>query len=204
MDLLVGQLTEIYSMAPSPSPLWLDAMTSIETVSTICNTTSWVWGGFGVDINYGRILREHDDLDFLTLNLGLLIPEFTGGFTRRGWQVQHLDNGDLKLRKEGIKAQLGNVEVTAKAKWTHDGDKGYICFPIDWLHLRPVQFCDRELHVVGPELLYVLKENPELLNSKWIRRDKDIADLAYLRELLREKRYDVETLASCVTSVRIA
>lgn len=163
-------------------------MKLVETLSTTLKTTSWIWGGFTADIYVGRLLREHSDLDYLTLNLHQLKPQFAGAFARQGWQVQYLDNNDLKLRKNGIKVHLGHIEFAAEVKWTHNGEKGYICFPISWLRFEVARFYGIELHVVEPEFQYILKEHPELLNPDWILRDKDKADKAHLRDILEKKR----------------
>ncbi len=79
--------------------IYLDAMRLIESVSRLLKTTSWVWGGFTTDICMGRMLREHDDLDYLTLNLHQWKVRFEEAFSQHGWQTKNLANGDLKLKK---------------------------------------------------------------------------------------------------------
>ncbi len=141
--------------------IYLDAMRLIESVSRLLKTTSWVWGGFTTDICMGRMLREHDDLDYLTLNLHQWKVRFEEAFSQHGWQTKNLANGDLKLKKDGIQVQLGNVEFGEVATWTHNGEKGSLLFPAAWLSLDVVEFYGMELHVAAPELQYVLKEHPE-------------------------------------------
>jgi len=154
----------------------LDAMRLIESVSRSLKTVSWIWGGFTTDIYVGRILREHDDLDYLTLNLYLLKINLSEVFSSYGWRVENLVNGDLKLKKDGIKVHLGNVELDKTAKWTHNGEKGSLLFPGSWLSFDVVEFVGMKLHVIAPELQYTLKEHPELLNSDWVLREKDILE----------------------------
>ena len=55
---------------------------------------------------------------------------------------------------------------------------------MDWLVPQSIIFYEVELHVVSPELQYVLLAHPELLNPEWVRREKDIAALASLNEIL--------------------
>jgi len=74
-------------------------MRLIESVSRTLNTVSWIWGGFVTDIYMGQILREHDDLDYLTLDLHSLNSKVAEEFSCSGWQVKNLVNGDLKLKK---------------------------------------------------------------------------------------------------------
>lgn len=167
--------------------LHFSAMKLVEAYSSSLKTISWIWGGFAVDIYENCLLREHDDLDYLTLNLHSLIPQFSKLFAGSGWQVNVLENGDLKVKREGVKIQLGHVEVSEKARWTHNGKKGSIWFPRDWLHLQSVNFCGVEVHVVKPEFQYVMIERPQILNPNWKHRDKDILAQKYLRSCIESK-----------------
>lgn len=179
----------------------LHTMRLVERVSGSLKTTSWTWGGYATDIYRGRILREHDDLDYLTLNLHEWKSEIAEVFSRLGWQAKDLANGDLKLKKDNIKVHLGNVEFTRVARWTHNGNKGVLLFPISWLSAQVSEFYGIEVHVVAPELQYVLKERPELLNPDWQIREKDILEREYLREILLEQGIDVCSLHKLVNSI---
>ncbi len=95
---------------------------------------------------------------------------------------------------------LGNVELGEIAKWTHNGEEGSILFPVSWLTFEVVRFSGIELHVIAPELQYVLKEHPEMLNSDWQLREKDVLDKKYLRDILAKKRVDVCSLYKFVIS----
>jgi hypothetical protein len=178
----------------------LDTMRLVEGVSRALNTISWIWGGFVTDIYTGQILREHDDLDYLTLDLHSLNSKFAEEFSGSGWQVKNLVNGDLKLKKDSVRVHLGNVELGEIAKWTHNGEKGSLLFPDSWLRFEVVRFSGVELHVIAPELQYVLKEHPEMLNPDWRRREKDILDKKYLRDILAKKGVDVCSLYKFVIS----
>ena len=48
-----------------------------------------------------------------------------------------------------------------------------------------------EIHVVAPELQYVLKEHPELLNPDWLIKEKDIHDKEHLRDILIQKGTEI-------------
>jgi hypothetical protein len=173
---------------------YLDTITVVEHVSTSLKTVSWIWGGFTTDIYMGRILREHDDLDYLTLNLHGLQTKFVEVFSEHGWEAKNVVNGDLKLKKDGIKVHLGNVEFSDVAKWTHNGEKSSLLFPVSWLSLDAVEFYGSELHVVAPELQYVLKEHPELMNPDWLIREKDVIEKKYLQDILVNKKIVICTL----------
>ncbi len=179
----------------------LEAMRLVESVSRSLKTVSWIWGGFTTDIYMGRILREHDDLDYLTLDLHLLRSKFAEVFSSHGWQAENLVNGDLKRKKDGIKVHLGNVECGEVATWTHNGEKGSLLFPVSWLILDVVEFSGMELHVVASELQYVLKECPELLNPDWLIREKDVIEKEYLQDILIKEGTDVCSLYKFVISI---
>jgi hypothetical protein len=181
----------------------LEAMRLVESISAGLNTTSWIWGGFAVDIQQGCFLREHRDLDYLTLNLHTLVREFAEGFEDAGWQSRRLGNGDLKLEREGIKIQLGHVEILGFAKWTHDGERGYVSFPEGWLSSRPFRFCDVEVHAIEPEFQWVLLEHPEMLNPEWKLRDKDIRAKEQLGKILADRGVDPHALRGHVTDTRM-
>ena len=82
-------------------------MALVETYSKILNTLSWIWGGYTVDIYENHLLREHADLDYLTLNLHALLPQFTKLFENDGWQTTLLENGDLKAEQDCVKTPTG-------------------------------------------------------------------------------------------------
>ncbi len=178
-------------------------MELVETFSESLNTISWIWGGFTVDIYESRILREHDDLDYLTLNLHSLIPQFSELFTNCGWQANVLENGDLRLKRKNIKIHLGHVEISDKARWTHNGEKGSIWFPSDWLKSKPVNFCGVEIHVIEPEFQFVMIERPQMLNPSWKHRDKDISAQGYLRNYIESKGITAQSLFERVFNTEV-
>lgn len=188
-------------MLSNKNELNLLAMALVETYSKSLNSLSWIWGGFTIDIYKNRFLREHDDLDYLTLNLHSLIPQFTKLFENCGWQANLLENGDLKLEREGIKIHLGHVELSDKVRWTHNGDKGSIWFPQEWLISKPVSFCGIEVHVVEPEFQYVIFEHPQMLNPNWKHREKDIVARKYLRSCVEGKGITPQALFGQVSDV---
>ncbi len=178
----------------------LGAMRLVENVSGSLNAVSWIWGGFTADVYVGRILRDHDDLDCLTSNLHALKPKFTETFLSDGWQSKNLINGDLKLKKDGIQVHLGNVELGETAKWTHNGERGSLLFPVSWLGFDLVEFSGMELHVIAPELQYVLEEPPELLTPDWVLREKDIIEKEYLQGILIRRGINIHSLHKLVIS----
>jgi hypothetical protein len=179
----------------------LDAMALVESVSRSLKTTAWIWGGYTIDIYMGRMLREHDDIDYLTVHLHQLKPEIAERFSQQGWQTKDLVNGDLRLKKDNVKVQLGNVEIGGVLRWTHNGEKGALLFPVSWLSDDVIEFYGMEVHVVAPELQYILKECPTLLNPDWIIREKDILEKEYLQNVLLKKGVDLCSLHEFMRSM---
>jgi hypothetical protein len=179
-------------------PEMLAGMALVEQASASMNTVSWVWGGWVSDIYAGRVLRSHHDVDFLTLHLRERDSEIAAWFVARGWTSLILANGDLGLRRPSVKMELGRLELGVQARWMHNGEKGSLWFPRNWLQPEPVAFCGRVVHVVQPELQYVLLEHPELLNPAWKPRPKDLADRESLRLLLQQRGVDPSSLFAAV------
>jgi ribosomal protein S18 acetylase RimI-like enzyme len=152
----------------------------------------------------GRLLREHNDIDYLTLNLHRLKSRIAEILSEHGWQTKDLENGDLSLKKENVKVHLGNVEIGDVARWTHNGERGALLFPVSWLSIETIEFYGMEVHVVAPELQYVLKECPELLNPDWILREKDTLEKEHLRQILLKKEIDICSLQELVSSMQPA
>ena len=64
---------------------YLAFLKDIYDVSVACATTTYIWGGFTLDILEGHFLREHHDLDGFTLNLLDVRQEMTVLFEQRGY-----------------------------------------------------------------------------------------------------------------------
>jgi hypothetical protein len=176
----------------------LSAMRQVEEVSGSVHTTSWIWGGLTADIHHGCFLREHDDLDYLTLHLHELIEPLSRRFQEAGWQAQQLSNGDLKMEKSAVEVRLGHIALTQEICWAHNGDLGSLFFPENRLVQEPKRFYDIDIHVIAPELQYVLLEHPELLNPDWESRDKDTAARARLKTMLGAKGVPVDGLRALI------
>ena len=177
----------------------LGAMAFIENASTQLGTTSHVWGGFTLDIYEGRFLREHSDIDYLTVDLLQLRPQLLEYFEQADWQVKTVINGDVVATRDGIELHLGDVYLRNRAVWTHNGKNGILTFPLSWLRKKAVAFCGIQVHVVEPEFEYVVKHFPALLNPSWQPREKDISARKRLAAILLEKNIDVNRLRSQVS-----
>ncbi len=171
----------------------LSAMQQVEAFSTELHTTSWIWGGLSVDIYQGRFMREHGNLDYLTLHLHDLADPLARRFQDVGWQTRQLKKEDLK-----IDIQLGHIDIFKDVRWTHNGEAGPLYFPAEWLETQARCFYDVETHVVGPEFQYALLDHPELPNPAWKPRLKDLASRAQLKSIVENKGINVESLQALI------
>ena len=188
-------------------------MALIEAIAAELGTSAYIWGGWAPDIYQGRFLREHSDIDCFIVDLYRLFTPFNERLLQESWQVgDPLDGHLLWAKRDGVKLHLGHIEIDAPQKggvdsngcivnWKHNGNHGSIFFPTDWLRKEAVRFLGLEVHVVEPQLGYVLKMNPRLMNPDWTSRDKDRADLEVLRAMLLEKQVDLDSLLLQVKSV---
>lgn len=181
---------------------YLDAMALIETVSAELGTVPYLWGGWTVDIYHGRPTRAHGDIDCFVVDLHQHVPAFSERLLEAAWEVRTvLDGYLLAAKKDGVKLQLGHVEIRGSVVyWKHNGNEGTILFPVDWLSADPVPFLGITVHVAEPELGYVLKTNPSLMNPDWQPREKDRADIDLVTNVLLEKQVDLDALVSRVSS----
>ncbi|HEY3378086.1 MAG TPA: hypothetical protein VGL77_11395 [Armatimonadota bacterium] len=100
---------------------YLTFMRDIYDVAQACATTTYIWGGFTLDIYNGRFLREHHDLDGFTQNLLDVLPESMALYERRGYTTEFRDDFDmLTIRRDGLHATFNRLEIAGEtAMWRH-------------------------------------------------------------------------------------
>lgn len=121
---------------------YLKFLRDIYEVSLACSTTTYIWGGFTVDIIEGRFLREHHDLDGFTLNLLDVLPDMTALYKSRGYDVGFNEEFDmLGIARDGLRAAFNRLETDgAMMMWRHIGNDGTVYFPPNWLDDTPRDF----------------------------------------------------------------
>lgn len=172
----------------------LNALKLINLIAKSVHTTAYVWGGLALDIYMGSLLRSHHDIDYLVENLHLLRSALLEQFMKAGWSVQTVVNGDLTLTCYGVKIHLGNIALNNRVTWTHNGEQGFLQFPLSWLKSEPIHFYDVPVHVVAPEFEYVVKHYPHILNPNWQLRPKDLIAQAQLEDILEKQAIDFSSL----------
>lgn len=181
--------------------IYLETLRLLNEFSEQIGTRTYVFGGLTLDIWVGGLLRSHHDIDCLTENLHSLEDEFDQLFSHAGYETKHLTNDDFKAEKGDVKVQFGHLDIKdGRVEWTHNGDKGSIFFPEDWLDRDAHDFYGSKAYTVKPELEYVLKIHPELMNPEWIPRNKDLAARQKLTEILQSRSIELSALREQVES----
>ncbi len=75
---------------------YLAFLRDIYEVSNACSTTTYIWGGFTIDILEGRFLRDHGDLDGFTLNLLDVLQDMTELYEARGYAATFRTDSDIR------------------------------------------------------------------------------------------------------------
>ncbi len=167
---------------------FLVAMRFVENLASELATTAYIFGGFTADVYTGTYLRDHGDIDYLIPGFHDQCNAIAQSLDNHGWHVNiYLGAHLLSAKKDGIKLHLGHIEIHQEVVWKHNGLDGAILFPIEWLNKKGIPFHGIAVHVTEPELTYVLKTRPDLMNSCWTARDKDKADLQILEALILKK-----------------
>lgn len=174
---------------------YINTFTLVDTVCTKINTCAFLWGGWIPDVYSGYILRQHDDAEFLVVNLYKYRSKLQKIFDELSWDTKIVENGDLVIKKDNLKIHLGHIEIVgSNVFWFHNGKKGQIVFPKNWLNKQIVHFEGETFHAVTPEFQYVLKLHPEFMNPKWEHREKDRVDIKVLTKLLTQKAVNLKLI----------
>jgi hypothetical protein len=169
-------------------------MQDIYEVSLACSTSTYIWGGFTLDIVEGRFLREHHDLDGFTLNLLDVLPDMTALYESRGYGVEFNQDFDiLGIKRDGLHAAFNHLETDgAMMMWRHIGNEGTVYFPAYWLDDAPRDFYGTPVYTAGIQLDYALKTNIRLVHAEWSSREKDQAAIRHLERLIERDGLDPE------------
>lgn len=181
---------------------YLTFLKDIYAVSTACNTVTYIWGGFTLDLFAGRFLREHHDLDGFTLDLLDHLPDLIRHYEQRGYATSFRDDIDmLVIARDGLHAAFNRLELDGEiAMWRHIGDEGTVYFPVSWLDAAPTDFHDAKVLSAGLQLDYTLKTHIRMTHATWELREKDHAAIAQLEAALAERHLDPEVFLRQVWS----
>lgn len=182
--------------------LYLAFLQDIHDVSQACETRTYIWGGFTLDLLAGHLLREHHDLDGFTLNLLDVLPEMTALFGERGYRVTFLEEWHiLRIDRDGLHAAFNRLERDGDtALWRHIGDRGTVYFPYAWLDDAPRAFHGVPVYAAGAELDYALKAEVRLLNPEWRPRERDVLARQALERALADRGIDPAAVLARVWS----
>lgn len=189
------------SLSPT-NQRYLTFLRDIAEVSAACDTVTYIWGGFTLDLFEGRFLREHHDLDGFTRDLLDRLPALSAHYEQRGYTVAFRDDIDmLTIGSEGLHAAFNRLEVDEDiAMWRHIGNEGTVYFPVDWLDAAPRDFYGVPVYSAGLQLDYTLKTHIRMIHAAWELRDKDRATVAHLERALAAHNLDPKVFLGQVWS----
>ncbi len=180
---------------------YIETFALIDTICTEMGTRAYLWGGWIPDVYSGDVLRQHDDAEHLVVDLYKYRSKLQNFFNDLHWETKIVNNGDLVIKKDGMKFHFGHLEIAAdKTFWFHNGQKGQIICPKDWLNEQALQCKGKHFHAVTPEFQYVLSIHPEFMNPQWQLREKDETTIRILTDLLLKKGVElksIEGMMSC-------
>ncbi|MHB9130584.1 MAG: hypothetical protein ACYDBB_05765 [Armatimonadota bacterium] len=181
---------------------YLAFMKDIYDVSLDCETTTYIWGGFTLDIFEGQFLRDHHDLDGFTLNLLDVLPDMMALYEARGYTTEFREDFDmLSIRKDDLHATFNRLEVDGEtAMWRHIGNEGTVYFSVQWLDKMPRHFYEVPVFTAGIELDYTLKTNISMIHPEWTIRDKDYQAIERLEMIMAKSNIDPEDFLTRVWS----
>lgn len=181
---------------------YLEALNSLYDFSFQLKTKTYIFGGLTLDVWENKFLRDHHDIDCLTVDLHTLRDNFRTLFEKSGYKTEDLDNGDFRALKGDLKMHMGHLKIEDETvEWTHNGEKGSIFFPKNWLSENSNQFYGTNVYTADPKFEYTIKVHPELMNPEWMPRDKDIVARRKLEQLLTERGVAMNSLINHMQSV---
>lgn len=174
--------------------VYLTFLHDIYEVSTACDTVTYIWGGFTLDVVTGHFLREHRDLDGFTRDLLDRLPELMAAYRRLGYDVSFRDDIDmLVIRRGELHTAFNRLEIDGEiAMWRHVGEEGTVYFPVAWLDAAPRDFYGTHVYTAGLQLDYALKTNIRLTHATWELREKDHTAVAQLEAAIAARGLDPE------------
>ncbi len=144
----------------------------------------FVIGWFAVDFAYGKITRNHHDIDIMVEESDLFLWEqwfVLRGFTRKNF-LRKSQKYCFILEKDGISVDIGGVYYEQEKVLDHcDFSES----PFLWPMIKDKLFWTRnfewiQVNFALPETIFVFKTS----NPKGMLRENDIHDLQILREII--------------------
>jgi len=182
----------------------LELMHDIYAVSAELGIKTYVWGGYAVDILYGKLTREHSDLDCFTENLVENLDALSDKYKARGYSVKYLSDWWMLIIEKGdVHAAFNSVKnICGIAHWHHAGPQGTIFFDYNWLDKKPHNFYGVPTYTFGLEMAYIIKAHVKLISpdGKWQGREKDEADIAILNGMIASRGIDKNEIVKKVWS----
>jgi hypothetical protein len=147
----------------------------------------WLFGGWGLDARLGQITRDHHDIEFFVYHEdGLRTKDALAqrGFTPIATQPPEESQ---EFMKDGVKSSSAYLYPRGDGTLGVEGPQSDWRFPANSFDEPPGRIGDLVLPAMSIEGMLAMKEQfPTLRNGRPLR-DKDDADIAILRGLLRDR-----------------
>jgi len=166
---------------------YLEIMKDIYDISNICETKTYIWGGFVIDILEEIFLREHGDLDGFIENMTDKLDNIILAYKSKGYEIKYFkDIQMLEVKKGDLHASFNCLDTDGDiAMWRHIGNEGTVYFPLKWLDDKPREFYNIKVYTSGFRFEYAIKTKVEMLTPIWKLREKDISAIKYYQETLK-------------------
>ena len=175
---------------------YLEMMRDIYDISAGLGLKTFIWGGFAVDILHGDFTREHGDLDCFTENLVENIDELIRRYEALGYSAKYIEEfWMLDIEMDGVHATFNAAKNIGRIlHWYLIGAGGTVFCPYEWLDEKPRLFHGVPVYTFGANLAYLIKSNVKLITPEWQPRDKDIADIKILKQILSAQKVDIDEI----------
>lgn len=144
----------------------------------------WLFGGWGLDARIGRITRDHHDLEFWVFEEDA--PATRAALVDRGFVAL-----PMRYPEESQEFVKDGVDSSSAFLWRNDdgsvGVRGRWSnwhFPPDAFQAPPGRLRDLEVPAMSVAGMIAMKEQYPTLRNGQPLREKDVADLRILRQLL--------------------
>jgi hypothetical protein len=147
----------------------------------------WLFGGWGLDARLGQLTRDHHDIEFWVYHEdGVRTKEalVQRGFTPVATQPPEESQ---EFMKAGIKSSSAYLYRKSDGRLGVKGPHSDWRFPANSFEDPPGRIGDLVLPAMSIEGMLAMKEQfPTLRNGRPLR-EKDVADIATMRGLLRDR-----------------
>ncbi len=180
----------------------LNFLKDIYKVSSEADTKTYIWGGLVIDVEQGKFLREHGDIDGFIEDMMHKLHILKARYAERGYSVEFNEEFNiLKISMNGMHAGFNALDTDGDvAMWRHIGKHGTVFFPFEWLDKYPRKFYDINVYSAGILFDYGFRSIAKRCNPQWKEREKDKSAMVYLEEKIEAAGMDTSMILEKIWS----